>query len=236
MISSHTIPYPTGCTQLEAYWRSLLGNKICVRTDPRRHWEFQKPLNSFGKNFMKYMAQDLLYNFSLPLKLTSQEPDLWELKRNEALFPLDDLYPQSVSENISILALMAREPFVRMLYDSLGEGDDQIWVRQLVGSSWVCDGDKGRQIFLTKEVYMGLGQPCPSPISTDDLSVRLPDGLGVQIGDMIVILASSGNVWILRKGESSYYTIVGQAYDYGISDGMCFDPNSLARMQRIRLK
>lgn len=51
-----------------------------------------------------------------------------------------------------------------------------------------------------------------------------------------MVLAGSDKVWILRTDWAGAYTVVGQAYVYGLSEGTCFNPNDLPEMQTLRIR
>lgn len=71
---------------------------------------------------MKFMSQTFLLALGLPIKLTGQEPDLRDLRQDKAYFTLDEIFPEDVQSNGSILALIERQPFVTLLYASLWKG------------------------------------------------------------------------------------------------------------------
>jgi hypothetical protein len=71
---------------------------------------------------MKFMSQTFLLALGLPIKLTGQEPDLRDLRQDKAYFTLDEIFPEDVQSNGSILALIERQPFVKLLYASLWKG------------------------------------------------------------------------------------------------------------------
>ncbi|KAH7408028.1 heterokaryon incompatibility protein-domain-containing protein [Cadophora sp. MPI-SDFR-AT-0126] len=226
--------YPTGCTKLEAFWRTLIANGLQDIKNGKPTVSLN-PGPDFGKHFMRYAAEDFISNWGLPLKLTGQEPDLWELRQERAPFPLDQMFPEDVHNNISILALMAKHPFVRWMYDCLGEGDEKRWSTQFNKRTWLCDGDYGRQFVFTERGWMGVGPPCKI-LQVGGGNVSIAEGSGVKVGDVVAILAGSERVWILRRDGDGNYVIVGQAYVYGLSEGMGFDEKNLPEMEVIKIK
>jgi len=178
---------------------------------------------------------EFISNWGLPLKLTGQERDLWELRLDRAPFPLEEMFPEDVYNNISILALMAKQPFVRWMYECLSEGERAQWAAQVNHRYWLCDGDYGRQFFFTTKGWMGVGHPC-RVLNVGNGNVDVAEGSGVKVGDVVAILAGSDKVWILRNDRTGIYIIVGQAYVYGFSEGMAFDSKNLPKMKTIRIK
>jgi hypothetical protein len=86
---------------------------------------------------------------------------------------------------------------------------------------------------------MGLGPPCPAPeilSQTPAGHVSLPEGSGVKVRDVVAVLAGCDKVWILRTDGRGGNTIVGQAYVYGLPEGMCFDPEQLPRMTTLKIR
>lgn len=225
--------YPTGCTKLEAFWRTLIANTVLYTVEGKS--KTLEPPSDFGKHFMKYNAMEFISNWGLPLKLTGQERDLWELRLDKAPFPLEEMFPEDVYNNISILALMAKQPFVRWMYECLSEGEPTQWGAQVNHRYWLCDGDYGRQFFFTNKGWMGIGHPS-RVLSVGNGNVSVAEGSGVKAGDVIAILAGSDKVWILRNDGTGIYIIVGQAYVYGFLEGMAFDSKNLPEMKTIRIK
>ncbi|PVH81799.1 hypothetical protein DL98DRAFT_653724 [Cadophora sp. DSE1049] len=226
--------YPTGCTKLEAFWRTLIANVVLDVVDGKYTTNLG-PSSVFGKNFMKYNAQEFISNWGLPFKLTGQERDLWELRLDRAPFPLDEMFPEDVYNNISILALMAKHPFVRWMYECLGEGDQDEWGSQVIKRNWLCDGDYGRQFFFTAKSWMGIGHPCRIE-KVGGGNIGIAEGSGVKVGDVVAILAGSEKVWVLRMDTDGIYIIVGQAYVHGLSEGAGFDERKLLGMEFIKIK
>jgi Heterokaryon incompatibility protein (HET) len=225
--------YPTGCDKIEALWRCLIQDLV-LDFRPGERKTIKPAPASYKAHFMCYMSETFLLNFGLPLKLTGQEPDLKDLNQKSP-FSLSKMFPKDVRENISILALMERHPVIKMFYAGVREGDTDIWRRQITSRDWLNHGAVGRQFFFTSQGYMGLGPPCPPPLETEE-DIFLPEGTGIMKGDVIAILAGSDKTWILRDDGKDGYTIVGQAYVYGLSEGMCFDTNQLPRMETIRIR
>lgn len=169
------------------------------------------------------------------LQLTGKEPELRVLRLKGAPFPLEEMFPEDVYNNISILALMAKQPFVRWMYKCAKEGDEKTWKRQVIERHWLCDETHGRQFFFTEQEWMGVSRPCNGP-KVGNGQVSVTEGSGVKVGDVLAILAGSERVWILRQDETGVYAIVGQAYVYGLSEGKGFDAKILLELRTMRIK
>jgi hypothetical protein len=231
--------YPTGCSKLDAFWRCLIENTIFDFDTPGKREITTPAPSSYYAHFMKFMSQAFLRNFGLPFQLTGQEPDLRDLRQDGAYFTLDEMFPEDVQNNISILALIERQPFIKLLYASLWEGDGSLWRHQTHSRDWLNDVDVGRQFFLTRQGFMGVGPPCPAPFQAAETpvgSVSLPEGSGIRERDVVAVLAGSDKSWILRNDGKGGYTIVGQAYVYGLSEGICFDAYDLPRMETLEIR
>ncbi|KAK0099387.1 hypothetical protein ONS95_003539 [Cadophora gregata] len=226
--------YPTGCTKLEAFWRTLIANLKLNVVEGTCTTDLGLG-SSYGKHFMKYNAREFISNWGLPYQLTGQERDLWELRLERAPFPLDEMFPEDVYNNISILALMAKHSFVRWMYECLGEGDENEWAPQVLKRNWLCDGDYGRQFFFTEKGWMGIGHTCRVQ-KVGGGNIGIAEGSGVKEGDVVAILAGSEKVWVLRLDMDGNYIIVGQAYVHGVSDGTGFDDKRLPEMEFINIK
>ncbi|KAG4443343.1 hypothetical protein IFR05_001132 [Cadophora sp. M221] len=225
--------HPTGCTKLQAFWRTIIANTVLDTVEGKSR--SVNPPSDFGKHFMKYNAREFISNWGLPYKLTGQERDLWDLRLDKAPFPLEEMFPEDVQNNISILALMAKQPFVRWMYECLGEGDEKVWGAQVNQRYWLCDGDYGRQFFFTQKGWLGIGHPC-RVVKVGNGNVSVAEGAGVRAGDVVAVLAGSEMVWVLRRNEMAGYGIVGQAYVYGLSEGVGFDQKKLPKLETIRIQ
>lgn len=225
--------YPTGCSKLEAFWRTLISDTCLDILEGRP--KVSKPPSGFDKHFMSYNAQEFISNWGLPLKLTGKERDLCELALSGAPFPLLQMFPEDVCNNVSVLALMDKQPFVRWMYRCVREGDKTQWAAQVNDRRWLCDGDYGRQYFYTENGWMGIGHPCHI-MNMSDSHVSVAAGVAIKSGDVVAVLAGSDKVWTLRDDGTGVYTIVGQAYVYGLSEGTGFDAKNLPKMKTIRIK
>lgn len=226
-------PYPTGGSKLDALWRTFLCNYISTGDSMG---EYEVAPASYRAHFTKCNSREFLNHLGLPGKLTGKEPDLYYMGDPDKFFSLHAMFPEDVRNNISILALMAKHRFIRFLYESLGgEGDGELWVAQIRGREVLCDGDEGRQFFVTRKGFMGLGPPCP-PVQIDESgNALLPTGSGVRSADVVAVLAGSDKVWMLRSNGRGGYTIVGDAYVYGLTEGFCFNRGRLPRLGGLDL-
>lgn len=121
------------------------------------------------------------------LKLTGQELDLWNMRQDNKYFTLDEMLPEEGENNVSILALIERQPLVKLMHASLREGDAELWADQVNGRDWLQDGNVRKQFFLTNQEYIGVEPPCPEPMvlsATPSGHVSLPEGSGVKVGDV----------------------------------------------------
>jgi hypothetical protein len=67
----------------------------------------------------------------------------------------------------------------------------------------------------------------------------LPVGSVVRKNDVVAVLAGSDHPWILKKVPNisgSIYTIVGDAYVYGVTGGSCFKPGERTVLEPIVLQ
>ena len=83
-----------------------------------------------------------------------------------------------------------------------------------------------RTILVSTAVAVGF-EPIFRALFGDEEAVTLPEGSAVALGDVITVLVGSDKIWILRKHGKGPYTVVVQAYVYGLSEGMRFDSNDL---------
>lgn len=234
------IPYPTGGSRIEALWRILIGNTVSIGKSNAgegdvRGGKPQRAASSLNIHFMNFMAKGIFDELGLPAKLTGQEADLRDLKVSDAYFHLEDWFPAEVRDNVSILALMERQPLIKLLYESVAQGDYMQYSIQYATKAWLCEGDQGRQFMYTAKGYMGVGPPCPAVTRRGDGRMIIKKNTCVEVGDAVAILGGSDKVWILRGGMDSCYRIVGQAYIYGLSEGTCFHENKLPRMEKLKI-
>lgn len=225
-------PYPTGDSRIDAVWRTLLTNRIS--TGPSiRSWE-EVPAE-FGSHFVANMTGNFRYHLGLPDRLTGSEPGIntladtgnWSLRR---------MYPEDVEANISILALMARRPFIRYLFEKANVGDSQKWEDEFSKRDYIAYGDEGRQFVATERGFTGLGPRCP-PLQYVGNEFMLQPGSYVVAGDVVAVLAGSDKVWYLRRDSNGQaYRIVGHGYVYGVMEGRFFPADKTPSMQAIDLR
>jgi len=212
-------PYPTGGTRLDAVWRTFLTNYI--PTGPTTG-EIKKAPATFGGHYIANMAGNFRYQLGLPDQLTGDMPDIDKLYER-GNWTLRRMYPDDVAANISILALMAKHPFVRYLYDHKGDGDSEAWEADFKRMEHVAYGDEGRQFVVTDKGFMGLGPRCP-PLGYEGDQFVLRKGGYIWKGDSVAVLAGSDKVWWLRRdGNAGGHRILGHGYMYGVTEGRWFD-------------
>lgn len=180
------------------------------------------------------MAREFVHQLGLPDQPKPDQPDISTLADRFSNFSLKDMYPKDVENNISILALMAKHPFIQFLFDSLRFRDYQRWTKSFGWRTYMAFGDEGRQFIVTANGFMGLGQVNP-PVGYDDKNMIFHREGRAREGDVIAVLAGSDKVWILRSTGSSAYRIVGHGYVYGLTEGMCFR-HPLPPMQDLEIQ
>jgi len=231
-----TTRHPTGCTNLEAIQRTFVfrGSSETYGTE---ELDYSLAETTTFDDFANFAAVNLLGNFGLPQKLTGKEPHLKDIAANPLHGSLAHVFPDDVKADISILALRAKHPRLEYLYACLEKGDGPKFARQVKVNKLVCEEDAGRQLFTTQKGYVGLGPPAPHGEIIDG-ELFMKKGAGVRTYDVVAILAGSASVFILRPeegGQGRRYRIVGDAYIYGVSDGLCFEGKEAPDMETIHI-
>lgn len=67
--------------------------------------------------------------------------------------------------------------------------------------------------------------------------LKMDKGAGLRTHDVVAVIARCPNVFILREEEegSGVYRIVGDSYVYGLTEGLCFDGDTLPDMQWVTI-
>jgi hypothetical protein len=226
-------PYPTGCSKVEALWRTFMGN-IAIAKGVRYQWYPAPP--TFEEHFRNLMAREYVSALGLPPYHAGHEKYVRDLQQQSKFFSIERFFPEEWRANVSIPVLINRRPFLALLYSYLEKGDDQLYLKQVMGRDTIGEGKEGRQFFVTEKGFMGLGPVCPPADMDENTNVSLPTGSSVEKGDVVALLGGSDKVWILRRDGKGAYTIVGDSYVYGLSDGYCFDVRSPPEMETIQIK
>jgi hypothetical protein len=226
-----TGPYPTGGTRLGAVWRTLLTNYV---TGGPLGQDFIEAPAILGEHFIADITGKFRHQLGLPDTLTGNMPDINTLSEH-GIWTLHKMYREDVEANISILALMAKHPFIRYLYDNAHVGDAQAWRKEFSNREYIAYGDEGRQFVVTEKGYMGLGPRCP-PLRYGRNKIVVQQGSYVKKGDVVAVLAGSDKVWYLRREvDGGPYRIVGHGYVHGVTEGRWFDMDMLPVMEDIEL-
>ncbi len=129
-------------------WRTLLRNYLRSSSSTD---EDEAPPVAFGVHFAKAMAGEWLSHLGLPDAPLPTQSDIASLRDRFSNFHLKEMYPEDFENNVSILALMAKHPFIQLLFDSMKMGDDEKWSQEIRKRSYLGFGDEGRQFVTTEK-------------------------------------------------------------------------------------
>ncbi|RDL33754.1 uncharacterized protein BP5553_08122 [Venustampulla echinocandica] len=225
-------PYPCSegnTSRLEALWRTLLTNRVDAV-------EVASP--SYSAHFNNMMSTGFLKSLGLPLRLTGREPSLLTTASEPEHRNLLVLFPTDIQNDISILALISKNPLLQFLYSCLSSGDGRLFDEQVQCHNTLTEGDRGRQFFTTLKGYFGFGPPSPfAQGKMVDGKRPMLKGVGVRTYNVVAVLAGCESILILRAeaGIKGVYRIVGNAYVYGLCEGMRFNEGRLPDMEMVTI-